>query len=176
MLWIRFFKVLFRPRYVIPILLVISTWYLTQHVVVSDYEKQISDIKKSSAEALALEARRVLSLERQLSGMNDLVEQSYVEQQKIREEAGVRIDTLVRDGNRLFDRNKQLRTSCDSSAAATQEHHDRERRELSEEFTRLLLNEANRADGIVDQLTACQAYVKDLHRVWEESTQPKKSK
>lgn len=110
-----------------------------------------------------------LKRQQELAAINTANEKRYHEANKRAEAIRRKYDRLVADGFRLRDpkataTNEGTRsTQGSSSTAPNSSNRSTSGGELSREATQFLLNFANDADRVVEQLKAAQDYAKQLH-------------
>lgn len=110
-----------------------------------------------------------LKRQQELAAINTANEKRYHEANKRAEAIRRKYDRLVADGFRLRDpkataTNEGTRSTQGSSSTATNSsNRSASGGELSREATQFLLNFANDADRVVEQLKAAQDYAKQLH-------------
>lgn len=110
-----------------------------------------------------------LKRQQELAAINTANEKRYHEANKRAEAIRRKYDRLVADGFRLRDpeaptTNEGTRSTQGSSSTATDSsNRSTSGGELSREATQFLLNFANDADRVVEQLKAAQDYAKQLH-------------
>lgn len=110
-----------------------------------------------------------LKRQQELAAINTANEKRYHEANKRAEAIRRKYDRLVADGFRLRDpkataTNEGTRSTQGSSSTATNSsNRSTSGGELSREATQFLLNFANDADRVVEQLKAAQDYAKQLH-------------
>ena len=110
-----------------------------------------------------------LKRQQELAAINTANEKRYHEANKRAEAIRRKYDRLVADGFRLRDpkapaTNEGTRSAQGSSSATTDSsNRSTSGGELSREATQFLLNFANDADRVVEQLKAAQDYAKQLH-------------
>lgn len=110
-----------------------------------------------------------LKRQQELAAINTANEKRYHEANKRAEAIRRKYDRLVADGFRLRDpktpaTNEGTRSTQGSSSTTTNgSNRSTSGGELSREATQFLLNFANDADRVVEQLKAAQDYAKQLH-------------
>lgn len=110
-----------------------------------------------------------LKRQQELAAINTANEKRYHEANKRAEAIRRKYDRLVADGFRLRDpkapaTNEGTRSAQGSSSTTTDSsNRSTSGGELSREATQFLLNFANDADRVVEQLKAAQDYAKQLH-------------
>ena len=110
-----------------------------------------------------------LKRQQELAAINTANEKKYHEANKRAEAIRRKYDRLVADGFRLRDpkapaTNEGTRSTQGSSSTTTDSgNRSTSGGELSREATQFLLNFANDADRVVEQLKAAQDYAKQLH-------------
>ena len=110
-----------------------------------------------------------LKRQQELAAINTANEKRYHEANKRAEAIRRKYDRLVADGLRLRDpkapaTNEGTRSAQGSSSTTTDSsNRSTSGGELSREATQFLLNFANDADRVVEQLKAAQEYAKQLH-------------
>lgn len=110
-----------------------------------------------------------LKRQQELAAINTANEKRYHEANKRAEAIRRKYDRLVADGFRLRDpkattANEGTRSAQGSSSTTTDSsNRSTSGGELSREATQFLLNFANDADRVVEQLKAAQDYAKQLH-------------
>lgn len=110
-----------------------------------------------------------LKRQQELAAINTANEKRYHEANKRAEAIRRKYDRLVADGFRLRDpkataTNEGTRSTQDSSSTTpNSSNRSTSGGELSREATQFLLNFANDADRVVEQLKAAQDYAKQLH-------------
>lgn len=110
-----------------------------------------------------------LKRQQELAAINTANEKRYHEANKRAEAIRRKYDRLVADGFRLRDpkaptTNEGTRSAQGSSSSTTDSsNRSTSGGELSREATQFLLNFANDADRVVEQLKAAQDYAKQLH-------------
>lgn len=112
-----------------------------------------------------------LKRQQELAAINTANEKRYHEANKRAEAIRRKYDRLVADGFRLRDpkapaTNEGTRsTQGSSSTTPNSSNRSTSGGELSRETTQFLLNFANDADRVVEQLKAAQDYAKQLHSI-----------
>lgn len=110
-----------------------------------------------------------LKRQQELAAINTANEKRYHEANRRADAIRRKYDRLVADGFRLRDpkattSNEGTRSAQGSSPTTTDSsNRSTSGRELSREATQFLLNFANDADRVVEQLKAAQDYAKQLH-------------
>lgn len=159
------------------------TYYFTSTYKEAKYNKVLMEIEQSYSKRLVETAKKQAILQsqadiktKQLIELNTELERKWVDEKQKNVELNKEWVARVGNGFRLVDSglsgksnqtnampnphvsdNTNSTTSCDSRA----------KRELSQQSTQFLLDEAIRADEVVEQLKVCQVYAKQLKMEWE---------
>ncbi len=141
--------------------------YLTNKYKNMIFSQQIIDQERQANELLAQEKEKALNIERGLAQERDRLEIEYAKNnQKIRT-LNSRYNDAVNAGKRLRDPNSRACSEdrLPSNSGPTSQPNERSGAGvLSAEASRFLLNEASRADQVVNDLALCKAWVKQVKK------------
>lgn len=136
-----------------------------ERLYLEEYKRQQDAYNKKLKELTEAALKR----QQELAAINTANEKRYHEANKRAEAIRRKYDRLVADGFRLRDpkattSNEGTRGAQGSSSTTTNSsNRSTSGGELSREATQFLLNFANDADRVVEQLKAAQDYAKQLH-------------
>lgn len=136
-----------------------------ERLYLEDYKRQQDAYNQKLRELTEAALKR----QRELAAINTANEKRYHEANRRADAIRRKYDRLVADGFRLRDpkapaTNEGTRSTQGSSSATTDSsNRNPSGGELSREATQFLLNFANDADRVVEQLKAAQDYAKQLH-------------
>lgn len=136
-----------------------------ERLYLEEYKRQQDTFNQKLKELTEAALKR----QQELAAINTANEKRYHEANKRAEAIRRKYDRLIADGFRLRDpkataTNEGTRSTQGSSSTATNSsNRGASGGELSREATQFLLNFANDADRVVEQLKAAQDYAKQLH-------------
>lgn len=136
-----------------------------ERLYLEEYKRQ----QESYNQKLKELTEAALKRQQELAAINTANEKRYHEANRRADAIRRKYDRLVADGFRLRDpkattANEGTRSTQGSSSATTNSsNRSTSGGELSREATQFLLNFANDADRVVEQLRAAQDYAKQLH-------------
>lgn len=159
------------------------TYYLTSTYKDTKYNKVMMEIEQSYTKRLVEAAKKQAILQnnaeiktKQLVELNTELERKWVDEKQKNIELSKAWNDRVSAGFRLVDGrvsgnankdNRMSNTNSTNNTNSTTSCYNGTKRELSKQSTEFLLNEAIRADEVVEQLKVCQTYAKTLKKEWE---------
>lgn len=182
-------EALFGDKRVLIISLIFSlasvflTYYFTSTYKEAKYNKVLMEIEQSYSKRLVEVAKKQAALQsqadiktKQLIELNVELERKWANEKQKNVELNKEWQARVDNGFRLVDSklpnstnktNTMPNTNISNNTNSTTGCNGNTKGELSQQSTQFLLNEAIRADEVVEQLKVCQAYAKQLKKEWE---------